>query len=99
MAKETARYRNGSSSSLNGLNSGGEERYALRSLNAHWHSFVHSNDLLNMRKKGRHLSDVLETNVFNAAIFPFRLCTSLLVLGKANSIMASIFSGLTSIPF
>ena len=99
MARETARYRNGSFSRLNGLNSGGEERYPLRSLNARWHSFVHSNDLLNMRKKGRHLSDVLEMNVFNAAIFPFKLCTSLLVLGKANSIMASIFSGLTSIPF
>ena len=51
-----------------------------------------------MRKKGRHLSVAFETNLFKAAIFPFKFCTSLIVFGGSNSIMARIFSGLTSIP-
>ena len=97
-AGETASYRNNSSPSLDGLSNGREERYAFRSLNACCHSVVHSNGFLNVRKKGRHLSVALKTNLFNAAILPFKLCTSLTIFGEANSIMACIFSGLTSIP-
>ena len=37
-------------------------------------------------------------NLFRAAILPFKLCTSLTILGGSNSIMTRIFSGLTSIP-
>ena len=95
---ETTRYKNSSSPGLNGLSSGGEERYAFKSLNACYHSFVHSNDFFNVRKKGKHLSVALETNLFNATIFPFRFCTSLAVFGRANSIMAYIFAELTLIP-
>ena len=93
-----ARYRNSFSPGLDGLSNGGEEKYAFRSSNAYWHSTVHSNDFFNVRKKGRDLSIALETNLFNATTLSFRLCTSLTVFGEANSIMAYIFSGLTSIP-
>ena len=78
---EMARYRNSSSSALDGLSNGSEERYAFRSSNTCWHSFVHSNDFLNVQKKGRHLSVALKKNLFNAAILPFRHCTSLTVFG------------------
>ena len=98
VAGETARYRNNSSPSLDGLSNGREERYAFRSSNACCHSIVHSNDFFNVQKKGRHLSVTLETNLFNAATFPFRFYTSLTVFGGANSIIACIFFGLTSIP-
>ena len=76
----------------------GEMRYNFRFSNACWHSSVHSNDPFNTRKKGRHLSVALETNLFSAAILPFRLYTSLTVFGGASSIIARIFSGLTLIP-
>ena len=78
-AGETTRYRNSSSPGLDELNNGREERYAFRSLNACWHSVVHSNDFFNVQKKGRHLSITLETNLFNAATLLFRFCTSLTV--------------------
>ena len=39
-----------------------------------------------------------ETSLFSAAIFPFRLCTSLIVFGGVSSIIAHTFSRLTSIP-
>ena len=96
---KTNRYRNSCSPRLDGLSNGREERYAFRSSNACWHSFIYSNDFLNVRKKGRHLSVALETNLFNAVILLFRLCTSLTVFGGANSIMSCIFSGLISYPF
>ena len=53
-ARETTRYRNSSSPSLDGLSIGREERNAFKSSNACWHSFVHPNDFLSMRKKGKH---------------------------------------------
>ena len=56
------------------------------------------NDFLRVRKKGRHLSVTFEMNLFRAAILPFKLCTSLIVLGGSNFIMARIFFALTSIP-
>ena len=99
VAGETARYKNNSSPSLDGLSNGREERYAFRSSNACCHSIVHSNDFFNVQKKGRHLSVTLETNLFNATTFLFRLYTSLTIFGGANSIIAYIFFGLTSIPF
>ena len=95
---EMARNRNSSSPSLDQFSNGGEERYVFRSSNACWHSVVHSNDFFNVQKKGRHLSVAFETNLFNAATLLFRLCTSLTIFGGANSIMACIFSRLTSIP-
>ena len=49
------------------------------------------------KKKGRHLFVAHETNLFNAVILSFKLCTSLTVFGGASSIMARTFSGLTSI--
>ena len=96
---EMTRYRNSSSLGLDGLTNGGKERYVFRSSNAYWHLVFHSNDFFNVQKKGRHLSIALEMNLFNAATLPFRLYTSLTVFGGANSIMARIFSKLTSIPF
>ena len=51
-----------------------------------------------MRKKGRNLSLAHETNLFNAAILPFKLCTSLTIFDGASSIIVRTFSGLTSIP-
>ena len=97
-AEETAKYRNSSSPGLDKLSNGEEERYAFRSSNTCWHLVVHSNNFLNVQKKGRHLSAALKTNLFNAATLPFKLHTSLTVFGGANSIMAFIFSRLTSIP-
>ena len=67
--------------------------------NACWHLVVHSNDLFNVRKKGKHLSIALEKNLFNAAVFSFKLYTSLMIFSSVNYIMACIFSELTSIPF
>ena len=93
-----AKYRQSSSPGMDRLSNGGDERYAFKSLNAVWPSSIHSNDFLRVRKNGRHLSVALETNLFRAAIFPFKLWTSLTVLGGSNSIMARTFSGLTSIP-
>ena len=40
----------------------------------------------------------METNLFRAATFPFKLCTAFTVLGGSSSNMARTFSGLTSIP-
>ena len=86
--REMGRYRNNTSPGFDGLNNNEEERYVFRSSKTYWHSVVHSNDFLNVRKKVRHLSVALETNLFRAAILPFRLCTSLTVFGGANFIMA-----------
>ena len=83
---------------MDGLSNGGDERYFFRSSNAFWHSSVHSKDLLSIQKKGRHLSVALETNLFRATTYPFKLCTAFTVLGGSNSKMARTFSGLTSIP-
>ena len=83
---------------MDGLSNGGDERYFFKSSNAFWHSFVHSKDFFNTQKKGRHLFVALETNLFRAATFPFKLCTAFTVLGGSSSNMAHIFSGLTSIP-
>ena len=47
-AGKTARYRNSSSLSLDGLSKGREERYAFKSSNACWHSSIHSNDFLSV---------------------------------------------------
>ena len=73
---------------MDGLSSGGDERYFFKSLNAFWHSSVHSKDFFSIRKKGRHLSIVLETNVFRAATFPFKLYIAFTVLGGSSSNMA-----------
>ena len=51
-----------------------------------------------MQKNDRHLPVALETNLFKAAILPFKLCISFIVFGGPNSIMTRTFSGLTSIP-
>ena len=51
-----------------------------------------------MWKKGKHLSVAFETNLFSAATLSVRLCTSFMVFGNANSIMACILSRLTLIP-
>ena len=80
------------------LSSGGDERYFFKSSNAFWHSSIHSKDFFSTRKKGRHLSIALETNLFRVATFPFKLCTAFTVLGGSSSNMARTFSGLTSIP-
>ena len=83
---------------MDGLSSGGDERYFFKSSNAFWHSSVHSNDFLETRKNGRHLSVALETNLFRAATLPFKLYTAFTVLGGSSSNMSRTFSGLTSIP-
>ena len=83
---------------MDGLNSGGDDRYFFKSSNAFQHSSVHLKDFLSTRKKGKHLSVALETNLFRATIFPFKLYTVFTVLGGSNSIIARTFFGLTSIP-
>ena len=83
---------------MDGLSSGGDERYFFKSSNAFWHSSVHSKDFFRTWKKGRHLSVALETNLFRAATLLFKLCTAFTVLGGYSSNMARTFSGLTSIP-
>ena len=59
---------------------------------------VHLNDFFSTQKKGKHLSIALETNLFRAATFPFKLCIAFTVLRGSSSNMARTFSGLTSIP-
>ena len=83
---------------MDGLSSGGDERYFFKSSNAFWHSSVHSKDFLSTQKKGKHLSVALEMNLFRAATFPFKLCIAFNVLGGSSYNMARTFSGLTSIP-
>ena len=51
-----------------------------------------------MRKKGKHFFVALDTNLFSAATFPLRLCTSFTFLGGFISIMARILSEFASIP-
>ena len=98
VAGETTRYRNNSSPGLDELNNDGEERYVFRSSNTYWHLVVHSNEFFNAQKEGRHLPVTFEMNLFSVATLLFRLCTSLTIFGGCNSIMACIFSRLTSIP-
>ena len=83
---------------MDGLSSGGDERYFFKPSNAFWHSSVHSKDFFSTRKKGRHLSVALEMNLFKAATFLFKLCTAFTVLVGSSSNMARTFSGLTFIP-
>ena len=83
---------------MDGLSSGGDDRYLFKSSNAFWHSSVHSKDFFSTRKKGKHLSVALETNLFRAATFPFKLYNAFTVLGGFRSKMARTFSELTSIP-
>ena len=83
---------------MDGLSSSGDERYFFKSSNAFWHSSVYSKDFFSTQKKGRHLSVALETNLFRAATFPFKLYTGFTVLEGSSSNMARTFSGLTSIP-
>ena len=54
---------------MDGLSTDGDERYAFKSLNAVWHSSVHSNDFLRVWKKSRHLSVALEKNLFRLQSF------------------------------
>ena len=49
-------------------------------------------------KKGRHLSVAFETNLFRAATFLVRDCTSLTIFGEDISRIALTFSGFASIP-
>ena len=45
-----------------------------------------------------HLSVALETNLFRAATFPVRLCTSFIVFGDLTSIITFTLSRFASIP-
>ena len=97
-ACETTKYKQSSSLGLDGLSNGRDERYTFKFSNAFWHSSIHSNDFFKVQKKGRHLSIAFVTNLFNDAILPFRLYTSLTIFSGVSSIIARTFSGLTSIP-
>lgn len=50
-------------------------------------------------KKGEHLFEYLEMNLFKAACMPIRHCTSFFVQGDGMSSVALFCSGFTSIPF
>ncbi|GKD25062.1 hypothetical protein Tco_1231276, partial [Tanacetum coccineum] len=49
-------------------------------------------------KKRRDFSALLDKNLLRAASLPFRLCTSLIVLGHLRLVRAWIFAGLALIP-
>ena len=93
-----ARYKNRSSPSLDGLNSGGLLKYHFNSWNAASHLLVHVKACLRVLKKGRHLSVTLETKWLRAATLLVSFCTSLTFLGEVMSSMAFTFFGLASIP-
>lgn len=66
----------------------------------HAHSFVHSNlpSFLKVFKNSKHLLQDLETNLFRAAIFPFRLKSCFKLVGDFISRLAWIFLGFVTIP-
>jgi len=60
----------------------------------------HSTERLffNTLKNVMHLSVALETNLFKAATFPVKVCTSFIVFGDLTLIIAFTLSGFASIP-
>ena len=61
---------------------------------SHWNPF----HFFNSWKNGLHLSTVLETKLFKAAIIPVSFCTSLGLLGGLIYYIALIWFGFTSMP-
>ena len=79
---------------------GGRDRYSLSCWNAIIQSSDHSNPFhfLIKRQNGLHLFADLEMNRFKAVIIPVSFWTSLVFRGGFKSLIALIWSGLTSIP-
>lgn len=78
---DTAKYRNRSLPSFDGLRCGGSLKYWFSSWNAALHSSVQTKAYFRVLKKGRHLSVALEMNLLRVVILPVSDCTSLTDFG------------------